>query len=417
MSTRLPWAAGSAGVPPPATLDGARTAVARVFVTNGLLFASLFSRVPDVRAGLGLTNATLGLLLLAAAVGAVASLPTSGALIERLGARTVVRWGLVLSVVGVVLVGIAVGLTGSVALTALGLASYGVGTGMWDVAMNAEGAEVERDLGRTVMPRFHAGFSVGGVAGALLGAVAVALSVPLEVHLILVGLLAAGLTWPGAAGFLERRTAPDAQPDAEGGPGPDALISPRASARSAWTEPHTLLVGLMVLCFAVVEGSANDWLSLALIDGYDVSHGVAVAGYATFVAAMTTGRMLGPPLLDRHGRAPMLLGCALLTALGVVLVVVGGTWWWVVTGIVCWGLGAALGFPVGMSTAADDPTRAAARLSVVSTVGYAAFLAGPPLLGALGDAVGTLSSLLAVAALMLPAMATVMLGGRAAPAR
>ena len=75
----------------------------------------------------------------------------------------------------------------------------------------------------------------------------------------------------------------------------------------------------------------------------------------------------------------------------------------VVTGIVLWGAGASLGFPVGMSAAADDPVRAAARVSVVSTIGYAAFLAGPPLLGFVGDEVGTLQALLVVAVLLVPA--------------
>ena len=75
----------------------------------------------------------------------------------------------------------------------------------------------------------------------------------------------------------------------------------------------------------------------------------------------------------------------------------------VVTGVVLWGAGASLGFPVGMSAAADDPVRSAARVSVVSTIGYAAFLAGPPLLGFVGDEVGTLKALLVVAVLLLPA--------------
>ena len=163
----------------------------------------------------------------------------------------------------------------------------------------------------------------------------------------------------------------------------------------------------MVLSFAIVEGSANDWLALALIDGYAARHWVGVAGYSLFVTAMTTGRLLGPLLLDRFGRAPVLWGTSALAGLGVVLVVVGGSAPVVAAGIVLWGLGAALGFPVGMSAAADDPVRAAARVSVVSTIGYAAFLAGPPLLGQLGDHVGTLDSLLAVAALMAPAALSV----------
>ena len=84
-----------------------------------------------------------------------------------------------------------------------------------------------------------------------------------------------------------------------------------------------------------------------------------------------------------------------------------GTRCWSALGILVWGLGAALGFPVGISAAADDPARSAARVSVVSTIGYGAFLAGPPLLGALADHVGTLEALLAVAFLMVPAALTV----------
>ena len=60
-----------------------------------------------------------------------------------------------------------------------------------------------------------------------------------------------------------------------------------------------------------------------------------------------------------------------------------------------WGLGAALGFPVGMSAAADDPVRAAARVSVVASIGYVAFLAGPPLIGLLGDHLGVRHALTA----------------------
>jgi MFS family permease len=162
-----------------------------------------------------------------------------------------------------------------------------------------------------------------------------------------------------------------------------------------------------VLAFALSEGAANDWLSLALIDGYSVRHWVGVAGFALFVSAMMAGRLYGPVLLDRHGRAPVLWGSAAAAFVGILLVVFGGHVALVAIGIVVWGLGASLGFPVGMSAAADDPLRAARRVSAVSTVGYTAFLAGPPLLGLLADHVGTLETLLVIAVLMIPAAATV----------
>jgi MFS family permease len=94
-------------------------------------------------------------------------------------------------------------------------------------------------------------------------------------------------------------------------------------------------------------------------------------------------------------------------ASGILLVVHGGHPVTVTIGILVWGLGASLGFPVGMSAAGDEPRRSAARVSVVATLGYAAFLAGPPLLGRLADAVGTREALLAIAALMVPAAVTV----------
>jgi predicted MFS family arabinose efflux permease len=134
------------------------------------------------------------------------------------------------------------------------------------------------------------------------------------------------------------------------------------------------------------------------------------------VTAMFVGRLIGPVFLDRYGRAPVLWGSAAAAFVGILLVVFGGQVLLVGVGIVVWGLGASLGFPVGMSAAADDPLRAARRVSVVSTIGYTAFLAGPPLLGLLADHVGTLETLLVIAALMIPAAATVF-AARPRPAR
>jgi fucose permease len=210
---------------------------------------------------------------------------------------------------------------------------------------------------------------------------------PLWLHVGGGGLLALALVLASARSFL-RATAPVEAPGKQ---------------RSAWLEPRTLAIGVMVLAFATVEGSANDWLALALVDGYDARHWVGVLGFSVFVVSMTIGRLVGPVALDRLGRAPVLWGTTAAAATGIVLVVFGGNVLVVGLGIVVWGLGASLGFPVGMSAAADDPARAAARVSVVSTIGYAAFLAGPPLLGQLGDRVGTLDSLLAIAVLLLPA--------------
>jgi fucose permease len=273
-------------------------------------------------------------------------------------------------------------------LTVGGLFVYGLGIGVWDVAMNVEGAEVERGLRRTIMPRFHAGFSGGTVVGAVLGALLIELSVPSLVLLGTIVLVAVVLVWRTSPSFL---------------PVSETHEEQRTSAARAWLEPRTLLIGVMVLALAMTEGTANDWLAVALVDGHDVSHAVGVAGFAVFVLAMTAGRFAGTGLIDRFGRVLVLWGTMVLAAAGVLLIVFADQPVLVVLGIVLWGVGASLGFPVGMSAAADDPVRAASRVSVVSTIGYAAFLAGPPFLGFVGDHVGTLKALLVVAVLLVPA--------------
>jgi MFS family permease len=373
----------------PATVIPARNAVATVFILNGLNFATLFSRVPDLRERLGLSNGALGLLLLAISVGSLLGLPASGRLIERFGAAGVVRGGAVMATLGMAVVALGVSGLEAEAVVAGGLGCYGFGTAVWDVAMNVEGAEVERHLDRTVLPRFHAGWSFGSIGGAGIGVLAARFAVPLPLHFVVVGVGTLLAVLVVVRTFLVAR-----------GPEEDEAAG---AGRSVWLEPRTLAIGAMVLAFTLAEGSANDWLALALVDGYDARHWVGVAGFALFVTAMTTGRLIGPLALDRFGRVPVLLASAAAAFVGLLTVIVSGDTVLAAVGIVVWGLGAALGFPVGMSAAADDPRRAARRVSVVSTIGYGAFLAGPPLLGFVGNEVGTLDSLYVVVAAMAPA--------------
>ncbi|EKA61649.1 major facilitator superfamily protein [Janibacter hoylei PVAS-1] len=161
-----------------------------------------------------------------------------------------------------------------------------------------------------------------------------------------------------------------------------------------------------MLVAALTEGTANDWIALAVTEGHDQPEEVGVLAFATFLAAMTAGRLLGVRLLDRYDRVLVLRVLFALAVLGSMLVVLGTTATAFV-GVVLWGVGASLGFPTGMSAAADDPARAAARLSVVSTIGYLAFIVGPPVLGMIGDHTGVLRSLLVVGLLAVPAFVAV----------
>jgi len=356
--------------------------VAIVFALNGFAFATLFSRIPAVRDTLDLSPAGTGLLLLALSAGTLTALPLSGAVVHRIGPAPAVLAGTVTAVAGLGVV--AAGLwAAATPTTAVGLVLYGAGSSTWDVAMNVEGAAVERRLGRTLMPRFHAGFSIGAITGALAGAASARWQVDVSPQLMLVG----PACLVGAA-VAVRAFLPASEPDR----------SAPARTLAAWREPRTLLIGLLVCSFALVEGVANDWLALALVDGHGTSQTVGAIGLGVFVAAMTIGRLGGGAVLDRYGRAPVLRATAVLAALGVGTVVAADPLPLVIVGAVLWGLGASLGFPVGMSAGADEQDRAASRVAVVSSIGYTAFLAGPPLVGFLAEAVGILRGLLVVVA-------------------
>ena len=400
------WVRPVSGPPRP---EAAKRAVAVVFGANGFLFASWVSRLPAVRDALHLSPGGLGLLLLCIAAGSVVALLASGAIVHGLGPGRAVPLAACLMAAGLAVVAT----IPPIPVFAATLVLVGAGTAVWDVGMNVEGAAVERLVGRPVMPRLHAAFSLGTVAGAGVGSLAAELDVPVRWHLGAVAALGAAAAVAAVRWFARPEPAPrPGVAGTPGTPGTDGAGRRSSGVLRAWREPRTLAIGVLVLGMAFAEGTANDWLAVGLVDGYHVDHALAALGFGVFVTAMTAARMAGPWVLARHGRVRAVRWGAVLVAAGVLAVVAGPEVpvpglraVLAVGGAVAWGLGAALGFPVGMSAAADDPAVAAARVSVVSAIGYVAFLAGPPLIGLLGDHLGVVRALLAVGGAVLISLA------------
>jgi MFS family permease len=344
-------------------------AVYAAFVANGFAFANWASRIPQVKDQLDLSASGLGFVLFAIAVGSVVGLPLSGPLIHRFGSRRVVMIGS--AVGGCGLIGAALGVEVGVVPVVVALVVTGSAMASWDVAMNVQGALVEQRIGRAIMSRFHAGFSFGTVGGALVGVAMVALGVPVSVHLAVIG-AAVAVSVP----FAVRAFIPDRD---------EAEADTPSYGFRAWTERRTLLVGVFVLAFAFAEGAGNDWIAVALIEDYDAPDAIGTLGLAAFLTAMTGVRWIGPGLLGRHGRVRVVRSLAVISVAGLALFCFGPNVELAIAGVMLWGAGLALGFPVGMSAAADDPSLAAARVSVVSSIAYCAFLAGPPLIGFIGE--------------------------------
>lgn len=398
----------------PAGLRPWRLSVFAIYFASGIGISAWLTRVPAISERLELGPAAMGALLLTQTIAAFASVSTSGVTVMRLGAKRTIGLTASMVVAGMILIGVGVSVFGSVLVTAVGMLLFGLGSASWNVAANVEGSALETAMGRSIMPLMHAFFSIGTVTGAVVGSIATAGGVPVVWHVggmaLVMGLLVA-LALPRFQG--EHRAGAELSPVssqmpiitgtmqqidlASEGRGRDSITQAAQHSAygvgDAWRNRRTVLVGIFVLGMALTEGAANDWVALAITDGYQVPAHLGAIGYGIFVAAMTTGRLSGTWLIDRFGRLAVLrTACALaLTGLGVFVFspsLSAG-----MIALFLWGLGASLGFPVGMSAAADDPRRAAANVSVVSTIGYGAFLGGPPLLGLLGELVGVRGAL------------------------
>lgn len=385
-----------------ASVRAAALAIFAIFGTNGFIFASWAARIPSVTQALGLSTGEMGAVLLVGAVGSLVSLPLTGSVVDRIGLKATVRLGggLAVAAGGVIAVGL---LAHSVWVVTAGMVLFGSGIAFWDVAQNIGGADVEHRLGRTVMPQFHAAFSGGAVLGALVGAGLSAAGVDLAVHLF--GIVAVVLVIIVAVPryFLAHDAGHPAA--AAGAPAEGEAAAPKPGVLDAWRHPRTVLIGVVVLGATLTEGAGNDWISKGVVDGLGASEAAGAGLFAVFVGAMTVARWFGGRVIDRIGRVAALRISMLSALIGLTAYALAGTYWLSAVGAVFWGLGAALAFPMGMSAAADDPRRAAARVSVVSTIGYVAFLAGPPFLGFLGDHFGLRHALLAILVPILLALA------------
>ncbi|MDF2573866.1 MAG: transporter [Agromyces sp.] len=384
-----------------------RNAIFAVFFVSGFGLASWMARIPTIRDHTELTTQGVGFVILSGSIASIVGLVVAPWLLGRLGPRVAMAGVMIIVSVGMVLVGLGGSTTPSVLLVVVGLALFGFGNGAVDVMMNVEGAEAEREIGRTLMPLMHAFFSFGTVAGAGLAAAASALGIPLSWHLAGMALLVA-IAVVVAVRFVPAQPVPhDEAPEAPRLP----LAQRLRESLAVWADLRLMLIGVIMLGMAFAEGSANDWLALAVVDGHGFDATAGAAMFTVFTIAMTTARVLGGPVIDRFGRVPTLRVLAATGVAGLSLFIYGTETWMIIVGTVLWGVGASLGFPVGMSAAADVPERrlSAARVSAVAIIGYCAFLVGPPFLGFLGQQFGILNALLVILVLMVVA-------GLAAPA-
>jgi MFS family permease len=372
-----------------------RNAIIAAFALGGITVASWGPRMPAIRSDLGVGTGTIGVLVACSTVGSIVGLTLARWALHRLGGRGAVLSALLVTAGSLVLMGVGVS-SASAALVAVGFTVVGLGLGSLDVSINVEGAAAERAAGRTLLPLMHAGWSAGAAIGAAIGAACAAGGIGPGTQFLLLAALVA------VVGLVIARDIPVEAPHEDE---PEERLSWQSRIRRwmhGWNDRRLLLIGLVLLGVEFGEGSANNWLSLSVKQNHGQPAAIAALFLTLFAVSEAGSRVAAGPLVDRLGRVRMLRYTTALGICGVALFVLAHAIWIVAIGVVLWAVGVSMGFPLGMSAAAEgeDP---ATRVSVAASIGYQASLIGPPLIGFLAQSVGLLSALWLLAILFVAA--------------
>ena len=394
--------------------ERARLLLIGVFGISGVMAFSWLARIPSIRDELSLTPADLGLLLLVGSIGALVTVFSSPALLARFGSVRVFATGAVVNMAGFILIGAGTEL-GSRWVFALAIVINGIGGSLLTVPMNVESARIEQAYGRSVIPHFHAAFSAGAVGGSILGALASSVGVPVwlqftAVAVIVGGLritaLRAGLVIPGAVAGGGRAGVGHT---GAGHTGPTSA----PAALSVWREPRAIMIGVLAFAAAISEGAANNWLSLAFVDGFATTEAFGGLVLGVFIGTMTIVRVFGSRAIDGLGRvASLQLSCVLAIA-GLAAFGLSGSPQVALIGVALWGGGTALGFPLAVAAASDEPVGAQARVSMMASLASVAVMTAAPLIGVVASAFGGPQHALLV--VVVPLVAGLLVAGRVAP--
>jgi MFS family permease len=340
-----------------------RLGVSLFFGVNGFLGANWVSRIPAVVQKLEIGMDTLGTLLLLFAVGAIIAFPISGRTTSTRGSAPVTTvFGLLFCITVPMLA-----FSPNPWLLALSLLLYGFANGGVDVAMNAQGVEIEGATGKKIMGSLHGFYSLGGLIGAGTGALAAWQGIGLEWHFTTLAILGFLLMTWAATGLIPDSTREDA-PTGSGG----FVLPPRI----LWP------LGIIAFCSALGEGAMADWSALYLHSHLGSRESVAAIGFFVFSLTMLTGRFLGDAIVVRLGPVIVIRTCAIIATFGLLFGITIDQVWSALIGFGAVGLGLSIVIPLVYGAAGNTPGIPAGRgVASVATIGYTGFLAGPAALG------------------------------------
>ena len=370
------------------------------FGIQGLFFSTWVSRTPEIQKLLGLDTAQMGLFTLAMALGSLVGLLAAGRIIAHYGVRLVLISSYAIGAIALAFLGI-FSQQGNLVLSTALLILVGMSGGAGGLAINIEGANVDRNSTKSLLPSLHGAFSLGSLIGGALGTVAIVAGINVEMNFIVMSVV----VLLGTAFVLTKLPEESGKHVHDNMNTEEIRTIPSAKERrSVWREPQTLMVAFIVIGFNLAEGTASTWLPIALVDA-GLSSAIATASFTVFAGAMAVGRLSGGLVVDKLGRSRSILLFGALTAAGILVVILTGFIALPLVGAALWGLGNSVGFPLCVSAVSEEPRLASSRVGVLWISSNASGITGPPLLGFIGQVAGLFTAFLVPFFLLMAGMA------------
>ncbi|MCL3992168.1 MFS transporter [Streptomyces lavenduligriseus] len=381
-------AAPGGGVMPAGSFARAKWSIAALFCFLGFQYGTWIARLPALKTRLDLGAGEVGLLLMACGAGAAVSFPLVAVLMRRLGSRLLS----LVSAAALIAVLAALSVVPDYPLALLAVAADGIAVGCLNVAMNAQGAALEKAYDRTAMSQLHATFSAGLLAAALLASGVTALTGSVPAHFAVAGALLLLLLGGARPGLLAHEEPVPADGDGK---------KPRA--RRGLPSGTTLLMGCAMAFGTITEGAMNDWSTLYLKDVVRAPASVAPLGIAVVSVMMLLARVCADRWRTRWGDGAVVRTGSAVAAVGLALALLAGGVVPTLLGFACVGLGAAAVTPCVYVAAAGHGSDA---LALVAAMGTTGLLGGPALIGFVASAANLTLGMATVAVCALIVTAT-----------
>jgi MFS family permease len=340
-----------------------RLAISAFYFMQGVCFASWASRIPTFKATMGLNDAELGSILFALPAGQIITMFFSAKLTTHFGSKKMLRATAPLYAIALTFLALA---TTGWQLAAF-LVLFGITGNLCNIALNTQGVAGENYYGKPIMSSFHGAWSIGNLTGALIALGLVNLKLGMYTHFWIIALISLTNVLFNAKKLLNYNK-------------PDTVME----KTKLFTMPQGILVllGVIAFCSMATEGTMFDWSAIYFEDVVKLPHNKAIIGYASFMFMMASGRFMGVFLIGKFGRKNLLQISGAIISLGMALAVIFPDLITAIFGFMLIGLGVSSIVPMVYSIAGNNKKVPAGKaITMVSSIGYFAFLFGPPLIG------------------------------------